>query len=283
MNISMVVGYDMPNAKHESLNQNLYSDWQAEFNAGASIIITFSGCKQCSQMPLFQSPTLTTETKFEWKDETQTAGGPLTCLVTFFVALNSWSLSWSWHFLPMIITTFLECTWQGVSSNKMSLFSRSVCFDGLLGTMIKHLSEKEWRTLPISPMTMRDDHRQKISRPCNWPRVSCTKCHQACESRSNFLSLIFDHHSRARDTDMILFQSEFLINMSVTFCRTHHSKKITLKRLPKRWLLKRHQACNGHINCLSNTFDYHNWSRDTDMDFVSVRTFYEIDSDILQH
>ena len=34
---------------------------------------------------------------------------------------------------------------------------------------------------------------------------------------------------------------------------------------------------------LSIISDYHNWVRDADMDFVSVRFVYDIDSDILQH
>ena len=34
---------------------------------------------------------------------------------------------------------------------------------------------------------------------------------------------------------------------------------------------------------LSITSDYHNRVRDADMDFVSVRFFYDIDSDIWQH
>ena len=34
---------------------------------------------------------------------------------------------------------------------------------------------------------------------------------------------------------------------------------------------------------LSITSDYHNCVRDADMDFVSVRFLYDIDSDILQH
>ena len=47
--------------------------------------------------------------------------------------------------------------------------------------------------------------------------------------------------------------------------------------------LKCHQTCIGHTNCFSITSDYHNWVRDADMGFVSVRLFYDIDSDILQH
>ena len=71
----------------------------------------------------------------------------------------------------------------------------------------------------------RDDHRQKMSRPSDWPRVGCSKCHQACDSRTNCLSLTSDHHSRARDYDLNLFQSKIVLTISMTFCRTDHSEK----------------------------------------------------------
>ena len=64
-----------------------------------------------------------------------------------------------------------------------------------------------------------------MSLPSDWPRVGCTQCHQACDGRNNCLSLISDHHSRARDADIILFQPEFVMTMSVTFCKIDHSKK----------------------------------------------------------
>ena len=49
--------------------------WQAELNADTSIFMTFSGCEQCCQMPLFHSPTLMTEMKLKsghvhnWNDQ----------------------------------------------------------------------------------------------------------------------------------------------------------------------------------------------------------------------
>ena len=70
-----------------------------------------------------------------------------------------------------------------------------------------------------------DNHRLKMSRPSDRPKVACTKCHPACDGRNNCLSLISDHHSRARDADTVLFQLEFFMTMSVTFCKTGHSKK----------------------------------------------------------
>ena len=58
-----------------------YSDWQAEHNIGASIIMMFSACEQCYQMPLFQSPTLMTETKLRWS---------VTRLKQFVRPLHAW-------------------------------------------------------------------------------------------------------------------------------------------------------------------------------------------------
>ena len=73
------------------------------------------------------------------------------------------------------------------------------------------------------PLTIATDHRPKMSRPSDWPRVGCT---QACDGRTNCLMLASDRYCRAsRDADMILFQPQFFITMSVTFCKTDHSKK----------------------------------------------------------
>ena len=110
-------------------------DSLTELNGGANIIVTFSGCEQCCQMHqhswLKRSSSQLTYIIVMFRDETQKVGGPITCYVTFFVAPNSWSLTSSWHFLPMINTTLLGPTcWL------------SVCFEGLLGKLIKHLSDK---------------------------------------------------------------------------------------------------------------------------------------------
>ena len=57
--------------------------------------------------------------------------------------------------------------------------------------------------------------------------IAVTKCHQACDGRTNCLSLISDHHSKARNADMILFLQDFVMTMSVTFSvTTDHSKKV---------------------------------------------------------
>ena len=66
-------------------------------------------------------------------------------------------------------------------------------------------------------------------------------------------------------------------------CRIDHSKKVMTKRLTKRWLLKCHQASIDSTNCLSISFDYHNWVRNADIYFVSIRILYDINSVILRH
>ena len=53
-------------------------------NAVASIIMSLFGCKQCYQMPLKRSSSQLTYTTVIIRGETQTVGGPITCLVTCF-------------------------------------------------------------------------------------------------------------------------------------------------------------------------------------------------------
>ena len=97
-----------------------------------------------------------------------------------------------------------------------------------------------------------------MSRPIDCPRVDCTKCHQTYDGHTNCLSLTSDYRSRARDAEIILFQPEFVMTMSVTFCKTDHSEKIHYKVISRAWLLKCHQANMGHTNCLRITSDFHN-------------------------
>ena len=91
-------------------------------------------------------------------DVTQTVGVSITCLVTFWLAPNSWSLTWSLTtFLSTVITTFLEYTWHVGSNNKMSMISPSICFDYLLGQIERKnmliLFLGTTRKHRISPMT----------------------------------------------------------------------------------------------------------------------------------
>ena len=111
------------------------------------------GSEQCCQMPLFQSPTLMTETTFKsahvhncddqrwdlnrwWTNHLLGAiFWDTQRLVTHLVMTI-----WLYH-LPMIITTFLENIWRVVPSNKMCMLSCCVCFNDLLDRMRKHVSE----------------------------------------------------------------------------------------------------------------------------------------------
>ena len=59
------------------------------------------------------------------------------------------------------------------------------------------------------------------------------------------------------------------MTISVTFCRTDHSKKkVMTKNLTKRWLLKGHQALLDTPTVGAS--DYHNSVRDADKYFVSI-------------
>ena len=110
-----------------------------------------------------------------------------------------------------------------------------------------------------------------MSQPSDWLRDGCTQCHQACNGRTNCLSLASDHHSRARDAGKILFQPKFVMTMSVR----HFAKLITVKKSHDIVTDKAMVAKMSLITLivLSFTSDYHNWVRDADMDFASVRFF----------
>ena len=81
-----------------------------------------------------------------------------------------------------------------------------------------------------------------------------------------------DHWSRALDTDMILFQPEFVMTMSVTLCRTDHRKKSHDIVIDQALVAKVKLVLVTPI-ILSIISDYHNSVRDADMEFVSVRFF----------
>ena len=103
------------------------------------------------------------------------------------------------------------------------------------------------------------------------------------DGRNNSYSLTSDHHSRGRDAYIIWFSRNLSWLDQWHFAeliteKTSHDKVIT-----KRWSLKYHQACIRDTDCLCLTYDYHNWVRDVEMDFVLFRFLYDIDSDILRH
>ena len=133
--------------------------------------------------------------------------------------------------LSSIITTFLELL------GAWALATKWACFLPLSVLIICRVKQNE-KTCSFSflePLALRyvvhifhdhrDDHRLKMSRPSDWPRVGCTQCHQACDGRTNCLRLASDHYSRARDAEIILFHSEFVMTMSVTFEKLITAKK----------------------------------------------------------
>ena len=168
----------------------------------------------------------------------------------------------------------------------MSMLSPSICFDYLTGQtereniLILFLGTTRMHRISHDH---RDDHRLKMSRPSDWPRVGCTQCHQACDGRTNCLRLASVHHSRARDAEMILFQSELVITMSVTFCKTDHSKKKRDIVTDQAMVANMSWACIGP----TNRSEYHLWLSQLSTwrwyGFCFSQIFYDIDSDILQH
>ena len=102
-------------------------------------------------------------------------------------------------------------TWWSVRSNRVGNHAHSVSWNHSHAPHIFH--------------DHRDDHRRKMSHLSDWPRVSCTQCHQACDGRTDCLSLATDHHSRARDADIIFFSR----NLS-WLCQWHFAELITVKK-----------------------------------------------------
>ena len=141
----------------------------------------------------------------------------------------------------------------------MNILSCSVRFDGLLGSMIKHLSEKacSFCCLRLLAHTTdhyyRDDHRQKMSRLSDWPRVRCknvTKHVMVAPTVRvspliitvefawrwhDFVSVWICHDSvsdilqnwaqqkkswQSEKSHKSLSQSEFIMTLTVTFCST---------------------------------------------------------------
>ena len=184
------------------------------------------------------------------RGETQTVGRPITCLVTFCLAhptlghslalthsLTTFSVGDNYDILGIYLACgpkqqnghyFSPCQlWLSVGSNRARKHAHFVAWNHSHAPHISH--------------DYRDDHRLKMSWPSDWPRVGCTQCHQVCNGHISCLRLASDHHSRARETDMILFQSDFLMTLTVTFFSTVHvnlecsSSTITLQCITKGW------------------------------------------------
>ena len=169
-------------------------------SAGASIIMIFflavNSAAKCHSW-LKRSSNQITYTTEMISDNTQTVGESITCLVTFWLAPNSWSLTWS-HltFLSAIITTFLEYTWRVGSSNKMSMLSPSICFDYLSGQTEREnmaiLFLGTTRTHCISPMT--------IAMITDWKCRDQVIDQELVAHNVTMLRLTSDHYSREHVT-----------------------------------------------------------------------------------
>ena len=96
----------------------------------AVIIMTFSDCEVLPNACCFshqhswlkRSSNQLTYTTEMIRGKTQTVGGSITCLMTFYLTPNTWSLTWSQHFLS-VITTERSCflalsAWWSVGSNR---------------------------------------------------------------------------------------------------------------------------------------------------------------------
>ena len=155
------------------------------------MIMTFSDCERCCQMPLFQSPTLMTETKLKsahehnWDDQRWNP--------------NSWKINhmlgdimFGTQFLVTHLVTTFSVGDNHDSPKQQNKHSYSLCLHWLsVGSnrAIKLCSFCFLEPLASTAITRdyRDDHRQKMSRPSNWPRVGCAKCHRACDDRHQLL------------------------------------------------------------------------------------------------
>ena len=119
-----------------------------------------------------------------------------------------------------ILGIYLVC---GLKQHNEHAFS-SVWFDSVSG-------QTEWETMLILFLGITRTHRISIAMITDWKYYdqvtdqelvahNVTKHVWVHESKHvNCMSLTSDHHSRARDADIILFQPQFVMTMSVTFCR----------------------------------------------------------------
>ena len=157
----MKVRYEVLQTTCECLNQTWNSDSEAELNAGTSMIMIFSCCVQCYQMPLLQSPTLMTETMLKLAHVHNSDDQRRDSTSWWINHMLGDILFGSQFLVPHLVTTFsvgdshilgiatlLWHTWRVVSTNKISILSRSVCFDWL---SFKH-SEKICSSCFLKPL-----------------------------------------------------------------------------------------------------------------------------------
>ena len=147
------------------------------------------------------------------RDETQSVGATITCLVTL-CATHSWSITWSRNFQSVIIAIVVG-DMRVSGSMKQNEYGFSLClsrqynsrsFERMLILFCLGLHTKYIRRMIITERRMndRDYHRQTMS----WRSCGCwTKCHEAYDWSPKCLSLTSDHLSCVRDLTWASFQS----------------------------------------------------------------------------
>ena len=159
------------------------------------------------------------------RGDTHTVGASITCLMTFWLAPNFWSLTWSRHDNDNydILGIYLVCGPKQQNEHAFSLCPVWWCVGS--NRVRKHTNFVSWNhsKAPHIPDEYRDDHRLKMSRPSDWPRVGCTQCHQACDGRNNCLSLTSNPYSRARDADIYF--------VSAGICHNYFADLITVNKV----------------------------------------------------
>ena len=143
--------------------------------------------------------------------EAQTVIASITCLVTLWTT-NSWSISWTWHFLSVNTTIKI---WEICEACEWSPAIKSACILALFD-MTDHQRWHSDKACSFCSLRPHAKYSPRRSWPNEWPRDGClTKCHQACDWSSNCLNLIVDHLSCVRELIWALFQSWVLVTETV--------------------------------------------------------------------
>ena len=107
------------------VNRDTLTLWKGKLNAVTRIIMTIYGAAKCLYFSHQHSWLKRSSNQLCVREmirgKTQTVGGPITFLMIFCLAPNSWSLTCSQHFLSVIITTFLKYIWR-VNMNSIMRF-----------------------------------------------------------------------------------------------------------------------------------------------------------------
>ena len=185
-------------------------------------------------MSLFQSPTLITEMKLKldhvhnWDDQRWDSNSWSTTHIIGDILFSIQLL------ITYLVTTFcvgdnheilgicFACGPKQQNGHSFSLWMLWLSVGSNRARNHSHFVSRNHSPSPHISHDYRDDHRLKMS------RLTKSWLHTMSPSKwcsQQLLGLTSDHHSKARDTDIILFQRKFVKTMSVTFCRINHSKK----------------------------------------------------------